>query len=177
MFKQLNINTLVVSLAAIVCAFMVAPVQADVIRGYQCVSAIEKTLETRTLLDSAALNGAASTLDFTVDTNGASILSIDTQFTHANNGALTWTCTGLSAAETTASNTRVATTLTTCSVSSGTCTLKNAGVFTTESQSADYDYNTLVGVVGQEQVTCTISHGGSPAAGDTVIVTARLCND
>lgn len=122
-----------------------------------------------------ALNGAAGTRTFTVDDlDGFDQVTLGIQFTHANNGTLSFTCTGVS--PTALGVTSVSTTLTTCSVSAGNCTLNLGGVWTTATTlTADTDFNFPIGVTGEEKVTCVVAHGGTPAAGDTIIVTGRKC--
>ena len=153
----------------LILAALLAIIPATAHAQYQCRHA-KNTSGAATWIDDLALTTPRS---FTLDIQGASLLSVDLQFTHAANGALTVTCTGKSAPGD--GKAVVDTTLTVCSVASGVCTLDDAGVFTTASLSADKDFNVLVGVAGQERVTCTVTHGGTPTAGDTIIATGRLC--
>lgn len=132
--------------------------------------------ETPRLLNGVALNASEATRTFTIGgVAGYDILVISTQYTHANDGALTFTCTGKSAGATDASVTKVDTTMTTCSTSSGTCTLNWSGVVVTPSLTADKDFNFVLGILGEQSIKCIISHGGSPGSGDLVTVTARAC--
>lgn len=136
---------------------------------YRCVRG-QTTAGSHVWLNDAALDSPKS---FVLDIAGASLLSVDLQYTHDANGTLTLTCTGKSAPD--SSGAQADTTLTTCTVSSGTCTLSFAGVFTSPALTDDAAFNVLVGVAGQEQVTCTVSHGGSPTSDDRVTATGRLC--
>lgn len=145
------------------------PVDATRLDGYRCVHA-KDTSGSIVWIDDLGLDSSRS---FTIDIQGASLLAVDLQYTHANNGALTLTCTGKSSPD--SSGTVVDTTLTTCSVLSGTCTLNDGGVFVNPSLSADKDYSVLVGVAGQYQAKCTVSHGGSATASDKIKATGRLC--
>jgi len=127
-----------------------------------------------TVLPSASLNGSALTfyVDRTKDPTkqGYSVLEMDVYYTHANNGALTATCT-VGETQTTAT---VAPT--TCVVTSGVCAVKFAGVMTTDSLSASKNYGLVLGIGSSPVVKCVMSHGGSAAAGDKVIVIGRLTN-
>lgn len=139
-----------------------------------------KVSQTVTGLDAVALNGAAATRTFVISTdsdqnsntgstaNGYMAIHFWVDFTHANNGTLTLTCTvGPSSADNDY-------TPTTCTVASGTCTLNFGGVIVTPSLSADKKYEASMLILGNRDVSCVMAHGGTPAAGDIVTVKYSL---
>lgn len=99
---------------------------------------------------------------------GYDLLVLTMHFTHANNGALTTTCTVSDDAGVTDAAP------TTCATASGTCTLSFAGVFVTPSLTADKDYVIRADIGGYRHIECSTAHGGAPAAGDTLSVTGYL---
>lgn len=142
-----------------------------------CELATTATSEHR-LLNAVALNGGAGARTFTVaGLDGFRTLSLDPQYTWANNGTLTFTCTGKSAASATSTPTPtpVDTTLTTCSTAAGTCTLNFGGVVVTPSLTANKNFTFQLGIAGQSSITCVVVHGGTPGAGDILTVTGRKC--
>jgi hypothetical protein len=125
------------------------------------------------LLTAVALNGAASTRTFVVGpTLGADSLRafqkvvFDVEFTHANNGTITFTCLG-TATDTTANATR---SISTCTLASGVCTLNWAGVIVTPSLTASKAWMHEQGTGGAGVLSCTVAHGGAPNGSDKVTV-------
>lgn len=121
--------------------------------------------DSRLLLNDVALNAAAGSRTF----EWAGVLGYETvvfliDYTHANNGTLTLTCTVSDDANTTDYKP------TTCEVSSGTCAVKTGGVFVTDSLSASLKYAVRMGIRGYKDLQCVIAHGGSPNASDTVTI-------
>ena len=120
-------------------------------------------------LNQAALNGTAASRTITLGPTvcgrpleSYKTLVIETNFSYAATGALTWTCLqGPTAA-------RAIYKPTTCTTASGTCTLNNAGVMSTASLSASLAYGVRIGIQGYPVVKCVISHGGTPGATDTI---------
>ncbi len=124
-----------------------------------------------TLLDGVALNAAAGTRTFSWGNNraiGYKNFVFWVEYTHANNGTLTLTCTH-SHDENVSDYAP-----TTCASSGGTCTLSFGGVFVTPSLSADQNYKGRMGIDGARDFSCVIAHGGSPAAGDLVTIKGYL---
>ena len=129
-----------------------------------------------TALDSVALNAASTSLTFTShddggvgDTNGYLEVMFWVDYTHANNGALTLTCTaGPSSSDKDYEPT-------TCQVASGTCTLAFGGLLVTPSLSGDKKYAAgPLRIANHRAFSCIISHGGTPDAGDIVTVKYQL---
>jgi hypothetical protein len=129
------------------------------------------------VLSNVALNGTAATRTITLTGGSATAscplpltayrhLDIYTAYTHSQNGALTWTC---KVGSDSGSAVYVPTT---CTTSTGTCALNTGGVMATASLSADYYYDAGPMRIHALAIRCTISHGGSPGAGD--LVTARV---
>lgn len=128
------------------------------------------------LLNAVAMNGAAGTRTAVVtDLDGYDVLLITSQFTHVNNGTLTYTITGKSALAADVIPGQVDTTLTTCTVVAGTCTLNYAGVVVTPTMTGNKNFSFPIGISGETSVTVVVAHGGAPAAGDILTVTARKC--
>lgn len=122
-----------------------------------------------TYLSAVALNGAAATRTWQInDALGWATAVLFVEYTHANNGALTVTCTASDDANTTDF------TLQTCTISGGACTLNDAGTYATGSLTGDKDYTFRVGLLGYDDVECVIAHGGAPDANDLVTVTGYL---
>ena len=169
-------------LAAILCLAPLAAQAADV--GTQCRL---KVIGVK--LDGVAMNGAASTRTFTVadsDLNpGLSAsaytdhlawyrnLSIESVWTKAAAGTITYTCTGTIAPALLLPNS----TLTTQTVSSGTATLNWSGVLVTPSMSASKSWLTRIGIGGAQSIKCIAEQSGTPGAGDllTTIVSVWGC--
>jgi len=132
---------------------------------------LHSTYQLGTLLNAVSLNAVAGSRTFTVSSNllkGYNKAFFHVAFTHANNGTLTLTCTG---GPTAADNAYAPTT---CTVSTGTCTLNFAGVFVTPSLTTDKSYTIEMGVGGVKNLSCVMAHGGSPAAGDVVTIKGEL---
>jgi len=135
-----------------------------------------------TLLDNVALNGAASTRTFTVgpDLGDSSTglrkgevaryaqLVLDVSYTHANNGALSFT---FLCGDTVASATRKPTTAT---VASGNATLNIGGVVSTPSLSANSLFTFPFGKTGLPALSVVVAHGGAPSASDKITVKGWL---
>lgn len=144
---------------------------------HQCASATrtDSGVVTHLLLNDIALNGSATVRTFTVeDLEGYAELGLDVKFTHANNGTITFTCTGKSAHPLVAD--QLDTTLTTCTTASGTCTLNFGGVVVTPSLSASKTYTFPLKILNQKRVKCVVAHGGSPSASDKLTVVGRKCS-
>jgi hypothetical protein len=131
-----------------------------------------------TKLSAVSLNAAPASRTFTV---GPTIgndrlldygtLVMEIAFTHTNNGAITTTCTtGLTAATATK-------TMTTCTVSAGDCNLQWGGVMVTPTLTTDTSWSQRLNIRGHPALSCVVSHGGTPAAGDVVTLTAYLVTD
>ena len=138
---------------------------------------IRKCQNTKLLLNEVALNGAAGTRTFEVaKLGGWDVLRLDVQFTHNNNGALTVTCTGLSArAADNSTVNQVDTQRSVCSFSGAACTLALSTTWATASLSADTDYTFSIDVSADEELNCVIAHGGSADADDKVTITGMKC--
>lgn len=123
------------------------------------------TAEPTTYLDTINLTSDRS---FQVDNLlGFDSLCMTVEFTHANNGVLTLTCT----VNDDGFETSKRATPTTCALANGTCNIEWAGIFVTPSLTDDKTYKAVLGLNSDRGVECTIGHGGSPAAGDTVKIT------
>ncbi len=138
-------------------------------------NAVTPTTTSHLLLNDVALNdGTAANRTFTVyNLDGNDTLAIDFKYTHANNGTLTFTCTGKRATK--AGETEDNTVLTTGTLSSGTFTLIASGIVVTPSLSANTVMDFVLGVKGQSKMSCLVEHGGTPNASDKITVTARKC--
>lgn len=68
--------------------------------------------------------------------------------------------------------------LTTCTVSSGACTVNiGAGSFTTASLSADTKWVLRLDVSGYKALSCTVTHGGTPTANEKLTARGYLVKD
>ena len=118
-------------------------------------------------LNAVALNASAPDRTFTIDNPmGFATFTAFVDYTHANNGTLTLTCTASD------DNNVTPFTLTTCVVASGICTLKDAGVYVTDGAlTGDKQYVIPVGIRGYPSVECILDHGGAPNGSDLVTLT------
>jgi hypothetical protein len=152
---------------------------------------VHSTYPLGTLLDAAPLNGAASTLtfylgpraratDYTDSTDattgpqlrGYKTLLLELKFDYdAQAGTITTTCTGGGTRATATSS------LTTCTMSSGTCTLNFSGVAVTSSLSADKNWGFPITISPWPAIKCVVAHGGTPGAADTITVNGWLIAD
>lgn len=134
------------------------------------------------LLEAVALNAGASSLTFYVGPKTPSCqgisgkpveiydrLLLEVYFDYgATAGTITMTCTvGQTQATAIYSPT-------TCTMSSGTCTINMSGVAVTASLSADTYWQDLRGTLGNPVVKCVVAHGGAPGATDKISVKGYL---
>lgn len=132
-----------------------------------------------TKLDAVALNAAAASRTFNIgavsatNTNpiaaGYRWLLLKIAFTHANNGTLTILCDDADDATGTTNYT-----MTTCSTASGACTLNFVTGATTSTLTGDKNFSVRLDIAGHGFLECSVTHNGTPAAGDVVSVTAEL---
>ena len=133
------------------------------------------------LISAKPLNGAASTLTFTVGPTlgdgrtalfGYSTITLDVDYTYSAGGVLVFTCTG-TGIPVAASATRVPTTMT---VAAGAATLNWSGVISTPTLSTDKSFYFPIGLNGTQAFKCVLSMSGA-AAGDIVSVYGTLMAD
>jgi hypothetical protein len=117
----------------------------------------------------APLNGTVRFVVPKSKASGYSVMLLHIWYTHANNGALTLTCTSIDNSGGTKSYEP-----TTCQVVAGTCNLQFGGVYTTPSLSADKYFAVPVGILGYHDIACTLAHGGTPGANDTARIDGWL---
>lgn len=139
-------------------------------------SPVVRAYDLGTLLNAVALNGAPATRTFTVGpTLGAdklwsySTLVLRLDYTWANNGTISVTCTeGATGATATSS-------LTVCSsVISGECFLDYAGKETTPTLTASKKVTLKLGIAGSQALSCVVTHNGTPNGSDVATVTGVL---
>lgn len=144
------------------------------------------------LLDGVALNAGAASLTFYIgkgidcgrgnscdptsatdnstgeEVIGYTALRLEFDYTHANNGAITLTCTD--------GSTRADAdhTITSSSLSSGTYTLDWSGVVSTASLTTDKDWSLVLNLNISPVLKCVLSHGGTPNASDLITVRGWL---
>jgi hypothetical protein len=129
-------------------------------------------------LSAVAMNGAAGTRTFEVPVGadgqpGAfSTVTFYFNFTHANNGIISLTCTGGPSQDTDDY------TITVCDPASATgyCDAANAGILRsgTAALSASKKWIQRLNVLGVRSLTCVAAHSGAPAAGDKLTVTYNI---
>jgi hypothetical protein len=154
-----------------------------------------KTARLGTLLNAAALNGSSLTfyVGLRADCGASSVNSCDPtsttdnstgdyvqaysklrlrmDYSHANNGAITLTCTeGMTRAGADG-------TPSTATLASGTYTLAWSGVVTTPSLTGNTVWPIVLNTNGAPVIKCVVSHGGTPNASDTITVTGWLIAD
>ena len=122
-----------------------------------------------TALSVVPLNGAAGTRTFTIaNLAGYATIQFWMNFDYtAKAGTVTTTCTG---GPTAVDNDY---TLTVCDpvAATGTCVVVSSGIMTSEgSLSADTKWDTRLGVRGVDNVSCVVSHDGTPGATDLISV-------
>jgi hypothetical protein len=121
-------------------------------------------------LDAVALNAAAGSRTFAIDTRSQAYGQITFWFYFdytANAGIISLTCTG---GPTTTDN---AYTLTVCDSASteGECTAKTSGIFKSAgSLSADTKWDGRMYINGALSLSCVAAHSGTPGATDTITV-------
>jgi hypothetical protein len=121
-------------------------------------------------LKNVALNAQSEFLEFRLmNPQGWSILILYVDYTHANNGTLTLTCTSSDKPDHSAEFT-----LQTCDNADGTCTLKDSGVWVTASLTASKKFSFPIGILGYRELKCSIAHGGTPSASDLVTITGYM---
>lgn len=155
-------NLLMLLMVALVCLSLPAMAAPD-IAGAVCMPT-----DAGTVLQEVALNGAAATRTITIGPTvcGRSLASyqtmtIETDFTYAHTGTITWTCTQGPDAS------RAVFKPTTCTTTAGTCTLSDAGVAVSPSRTASSQWGVRFGVAGYPVMRCTASHSsGSVSASD-----------
>ena len=157
MFRKLLLS-LVVTLVPIAASAQVQTMGVACVPGDTAANIINKPL-----------NGAAATRTLTIgptacgrDLTSYKTMVIETSYSYAAAGAITWTCTqGPSASQAVYA-------MSTCTTSGGTCTLNWSGVATTPSLSADKQYGVRIDIKGYPVVKCVVSHGGTPGATDFI---------
>jgi len=116
-------------------------------------------------LSAVALNGAAGTRTFTADVEGWDMAVFYLFFDYtATAGTITLTCTVGPDTTTYTYTPQV------CTLSGGTCTGADSGIFTHASMSADTRWSWRMGVRGYRYMSCVAAHGGTPAATDKITV-------
>lgn len=121
-------------------------------------------------LDGVAMNGAASTRTFTVDTSYVRYATIVFwfDFTHDADGVISLTCTG---GPGTGDNDY---TLTVCDSASteGECAAKTSGILKsgTANLTADAKWDGHLTIVGARSLSCVAAHSGSATANDLLTV-------
>lgn len=132
--------------------------------------------ELGTLLNAVALNGAAATRTFNLPDGIAAAygkLLLRVSFTHANDGTLTIKC--VSPDDAAGTNDFD---MTTCTTSAGACALNFVTGATTQNVlTGDKKFAVPLGIAGYDQIECSVTHNGAPAAGDIVTVTGWLVAD
>ena len=121
------------------------------------------------VLKDAALDGAAATRTFQVETRGYKILLLHVTYTYVNTGTLTF----LPYSTEDAAGTEDFD-MTTCSTSAGACTLNFVTGSTTPSLAADKKFAVRLDVSSYRYVEVRVTHNGAPAAGDIADVWAWL---
>jgi hypothetical protein len=104
--------------------------------------------------------------------SGYAVMTLHISYTHANNGALTLTCTSIDNSGGTTEYTP-----TTCVSIAGTCNLQDAGIYVTAELTGNKNYVVPVGILGFHDMKCTLAHGGTPNASDTVTIDGWLVTE
>lgn len=121
------------------------------------------------MLDGVALNAAAASRQFVIDTAGWNNLLLLLDYTHANNGALTVLIE--SAADAAGAGIY---TMTTGQTVDGATTLKYVTGATTPTLTGDKKIAVRLDVKGHRWVRVTVTHGGTPNASDLLTCSGAL---
>ena len=138
------------------------------------IEGVRRCQNLKILLDN---NDLSTSRTFNIEKlDGYDHIKLDVKYTHATNGTITLDCTYLSAQPADISRnlyTRFDTQPTTCTTTTGSCTLNLAGQWVI-AVSGDVNYGVDWGILNIPEGDCTITHSAG-TSNDFVTVTGRKC--